>query len=117
MGAAVSDSRLINRNVVARRGRTSMRLEPELWQALVEIGERERRDVSSLVRKAEGEENPGGRTSAVRVFVLDYFRSAATEGGHAGVGHGILPTAPAETQERPVDLPPSMPIEEARDAA
>jgi hypothetical protein len=24
-------SRLVNRNVVAERGRTSMRLEPELW--------------------------------------------------------------------------------------
>ena len=32
-------SRLINRNVVAERGRTSMRLEPELWDALAEIYE------------------------------------------------------------------------------
>jgi predicted DNA-binding ribbon-helix-helix protein len=27
-------SRLVNRNVVAGTGRTSMRLEPELWDAL-----------------------------------------------------------------------------------
>ena len=33
-GVAVTVSRLINRNVVAERGRTSMRLEPELWEAL-----------------------------------------------------------------------------------
>ena len=89
-GAAVSDSRLVNRNVVAKRGRTSMRLEPELWQALTEIGEREGKDLSALVRKAEDDDNPGGRTSAVRVFVLDYFRAAATEAGHAAAGHGVL---------------------------
>ena len=34
-------SRLVNRNVVAERGRTSMRLEPELWDMLSEICERE----------------------------------------------------------------------------
>ena len=81
-------SRLINRNVVAERGRTSMRLEPELWDALLEICGREGRDISSLVRKVEHDGHPGGRTSAVRVFVLSYFRSAATEAGHAAAGHG-----------------------------
>lgn len=88
MGAAVTASRLINRNVIAKRGRTSMRLEPELWEALMEISDREGQDLSSLVRKVETHEHPGGRTSAVRVFVLKYFRSAATEAGHATMGHG-----------------------------
>ena len=30
------------------------------------------------------------RTSAVRVFVLTYFRAAATDQGHVNAGHGIL---------------------------
>ena len=83
-------SRLINRNVVAERGRTSMRLEPELWEALLEICGRERQDMSSLVRKVEQNGHSGGRTSAVRVFVMSYFRDAATEAGHSAVGHGML---------------------------
>ena len=83
-------SRLINRNVVAARGRTSMRLEPELWEALSEICGREGQDMSSLVRKVEQKGHAGGRTSAVRVFVLSYFRGAATEAGHQGAGHGVL---------------------------
>ena len=83
-------SRLINRNVVAERGRTSMRLEPELWEALLEICGREGQDMSSLVRKVEQVGHAGGRTSAVRVFVLSYFREAATEAGHASAGHGTL---------------------------
>lgn len=83
-------SRLVNRNVVAERGRTSMRLEPELWEALLEICDREGQDMSSLVRKVEQIGHAGGRTSAVRVFVMSYFRDAATEQGHIGCGHGSL---------------------------
>ena len=84
-------SRLINRNVVAGRGRTSMRLEPELWDALLEICERESQDMSTLVRQVELAGHQGGRTSAVRVFVLGYFRAAAPEQGHGLAGHGGLP--------------------------
>jgi predicted DNA-binding ribbon-helix-helix protein len=86
----VTVSRLVNRNVVAERGRTSMRLEPELWEALLEICEREGQDMSSLVRKVEQNGHAGGRTSAVRVFVMSYFREAATELGHSASGHGML---------------------------
>ncbi|HEX3401964.1 MAG TPA: ribbon-helix-helix domain-containing protein [Acetobacteraceae bacterium] len=87
-------SRLINRNVVAGRGRTSMRLEPELWDALLEICQRERQDINRLVRQIEAEGHPGGRTSAVRVFVLQYFRVAASEPGHEAANHGALDRVP-----------------------
>jgi predicted DNA-binding ribbon-helix-helix protein len=87
----VTASRLINRNVVAARGRTSMRLEPELWDALLEICERESQDMSTLVRQVEKAGHAGGRTSAVRVFILAYYRTAATEQGHGLAGHGMLP--------------------------
>ncbi len=86
-------SRLVNRNVTASQGRTSMRLEPELWDALQEICERERLTLGEVVRRIEQRGHPGGRTSAVRVHVLDYFRGAATEPGHRSVGHGPLLTA------------------------
>jgi predicted DNA-binding ribbon-helix-helix protein len=83
-------SRLVNRNVVAERGRTSMRLEPELWDALQEICEREAQDMSTLVRQVEAAGHAGGRTSAVRVYIMNYYRLAATEIGHAGAGHGPI---------------------------
>jgi predicted DNA-binding ribbon-helix-helix protein len=82
-------SRLINRNVVAGRGRTSMRLEPELWDALREICQRERLDLNHLVRHIETLGHRGGRTSAVRVYVLQYFRAAASEDGHEAAHHGL----------------------------
>jgi len=93
MEVTLTISRLVNRNVVAGRGRTSMRLEPELWDALSEICEREAVDMSTLVRQVEAAGHAGGRTSAVRVYIQNYFRAAATEIGHAGAGHGPLPQA------------------------
>ena len=84
-------SRLVNRNVIAGRGRTSMRLEPELWDALHEICGRQGIGIGELVRLVERAEHPGGRTSAVRVYALGYFREAATEEGHRAAGHGALP--------------------------
>jgi predicted DNA-binding ribbon-helix-helix protein len=86
----MSASRLVNRNVVAERGRTSMRLEPELWDMLHEICERESQDMSTLVRQIEAAGHVGGRTSAVRVYIANYFYIAATEVGHAGASHGPL---------------------------
>ena len=76
-------SRLVNRNVTASRGRTSMRLEPELWDALGEICRRENVTTGEVVKRVEQLGYPGGRTSAVRVYVLKYFRQThgASEGG------------------------------------
>ena len=79
-----------SRNVVAASGRSSMRLEPETWEALREICQREQVDLAGLVQRVEGEGAPGSRTSAIRVFALGYFKAAATEEGHAAAGHGGL---------------------------
>jgi predicted DNA-binding ribbon-helix-helix protein len=84
-------STLVNRNIIAERGRTSMRLEPELWDALSEICRRERISPSELCRRIERAGIPGGRTSAMRVWILRYFRAAATEAGHMEAGHGSAP--------------------------
>ena len=86
----VSPSRLINRNVIAGRGRTSMRLEPEMWDALAEICARENIQLGALIQRVEAQGHPGGRTSAVRVHILQDFRVAATEEGHRMASHGVL---------------------------
>ena len=46
--------------------------------------------MSTLVRQVEEAGHSGGRTSAVRVYILNYFRHAATEAGHASSAHGAL---------------------------
>jgi predicted DNA-binding ribbon-helix-helix protein len=82
-------SRLVNRNIVAESGRSSMRLEPEIWEALFEICRREKIAMADLVRKVDGGREIGGRTSAIRVFAFNYFRQAVTEEGHRLAGHGV----------------------------
>lgn len=65
-----------------------MRLEPEIWDALREICLREGCDLRELIRHIEDGVAEGGRTSAVRVYVIQYFRAACTEQGHRAAGHG-----------------------------
>ncbi len=86
----MSASRLVSRNVKGDQGRTSMRLEPELWAALEEMCHRERIAIRDMVRRIGATARPGGRTSAVRVELIGYFRQAATEEGHHAAGHGSL---------------------------
>jgi predicted DNA-binding ribbon-helix-helix protein len=66
-------SRLVNQNVMTAARRTSMRLEPEFWQALNQIAEREGVSRNELIRSVEGAAPTVIRTSAVRVFILEYF--------------------------------------------
>lgn len=73
-------TRLINRNIQTLPSRSSMRLEPEFWDALHDIGVREGCDIHTLIRRIDRNRSEGGRTSAVRVFILNYYR-AATEAG------------------------------------
>ena len=91
MDSGVMTSRLVNRNIVAVSGRSSMRLEPEIWDALTEICRRENVPMGELVRRVDVDRTAGGRTSAIRVFAFNYFRAAATEGGHRQAGHGVMP--------------------------
>ena len=99
-------SRLVNRNITAGSGRTSMRLEPEVWDALREICLREGVELRELMLTVERGATSGGRTSAVRVHVLRYYREAATDAGHVAAGHGTSnATGPLHiTSEIAIDL-------------
>ena len=82
---------LLSRNVTVSGRRTSVRLEPEMWNALRDIAQRERcamHDICTLVSLRKNART--SLTSAIRVFMMLYFRAAATEEGHARSGHGDI---------------------------
>jgi predicted DNA-binding ribbon-helix-helix protein len=82
-------SALVMRNISVRGHRTSIRLEPQIWESMTEICRREfctPHDVCSYV--AERKPPNGSLTSSLRVFILGYFRTCATEDGHRSSGHG-----------------------------
>ena len=61
-----------------------------MWDALEEICGREGMTEHELCTRIDGLNVASSLTASVRVFIVTYFRGAATEKGHAGVGHGAL---------------------------
>jgi predicted DNA-binding ribbon-helix-helix protein len=90
VGQAVGISTLVNRNVTIGRRRTSLRLEPAMWDALEEVCRREEMSQHELCAKIDERRLASSLTAAIRVFIVNYFRAAATEEGHASIGHGAL---------------------------
>ncbi|MGB4106912.1 MAG: ribbon-helix-helix domain-containing protein [Alphaproteobacteria bacterium] len=73
---------LISKNI-------TVRLEPEMWLALRDIALREKctiHDICSLVSVRKNSRT--SLTAAIRVFLMLYYRAAATEEGHRKAGHG-----------------------------
>lgn len=63
------------RNVTIRGKRTSMRLEPGFWDAIEEIAAREGLSVDAVFERVAKAPHRGNLSSAIRVFVLAYFRT------------------------------------------
>lgn len=82
-------STLISRNITIGGHRTSVRLEPDMWNGLNEICRRERASIHELCSTvARTKKEDTSLTAAIRVFVMNYYRTAATEEGHIKAGHG-----------------------------
>ncbi|HRJ60460.1 MAG TPA: ribbon-helix-helix domain-containing protein [Azospirillaceae bacterium] len=78
---------------------TALRIEQSYWGALNEICRREDMsaediidDLARRLRQTVGREDPPltsvALANAIRVFIVGYFRQAATETGHQQAGHG-----------------------------
>ena len=82
---------LLGKNVTIGTHRTSIRLEPAMWDALKEMSKRENVSIHVLCTCVH-ERKPAhiSLTAAVRVFIMHYFYSAATERGHTQAQHGTL---------------------------
>lgn len=84
-----SRSTLISKNITIRGHRTSVRLEPEMWDALKDIAQREGTTIHaicSLISLRKMSET--SLTAAIRVFLMLYFRASSTIEGHIRAGHG-----------------------------
>lgn len=82
-------SSLVSHNITVLGKRTSVRLEPEMWRELKNISRREHctiHDLCSLIFLRK--DKATSLTAAIRVFLMLYFRAAATEEGHGKAGHG-----------------------------
>lgn len=89
-GEADASSGPVNRNIVVAGHRTSIRLEPVMWDALKEICRRERINLHEIATQiASGRSSATSLTAAIRIFIMTYYRAAATDDGHRRAGHGM----------------------------
>jgi predicted DNA-binding ribbon-helix-helix protein len=90
-GTSEIKSSLISKNLTIDGRRTSVRLEPEMWDAFYSIAKREQcsiHDIGSIVNARKKKQS--SLTAAIRVFVMLYYRAAATEEGHRLANHGNI---------------------------
>jgi predicted DNA-binding ribbon-helix-helix protein len=70
----------VTRNISLGSHRTSVRLEPEIWQALTDICTREQRTFGELCSEVARAKPPeSSLTGALRIFAMYYFRYALAE--------------------------------------
>jgi predicted DNA-binding ribbon-helix-helix protein len=74
---AVVKSRIVKRSVIIDGHKTSMSLEDEFWQGLKTIAAGRHMPIAELVHQIDRERRHGNLSSAVRLFVLEYYRNLA----------------------------------------
>ncbi len=86
-------AKLISKNVTIHGRRTSLRLEQASWEAMSDICKCEGLTLHELCSLIENRRNGSSRTSAVRAFIVTYYRTVAAEYGalQRGTASSILP--------------------------
>ena|SRR5438046_3503342 len=74
-------SSLVIHNVVVGNHRTSVRLEPVMWDALNDIAARVGMTLHDLVTAIDRERTASSLTAAIRVYIVDFYRAAALAAG------------------------------------
>lgn len=84
-------SNQISKNRVVDGKNVSFRLESITWKLLGEVAKRENcadKDILSLIKQKKAENDTFA--SAIRQFLMLYFRAAANDVGHKDAGHGDI---------------------------
>ena len=84
-------SSLVIRNIVVAGHRTSVRLEPAMWEALLEIARLQQTNINQLVTEIDRQRDASSLTAAIRVYIVDFYRSAAA---HADRAANLEPALP-----------------------
>ncbi|MGY4451564.1 putative DNA-binding ribbon-helix-helix protein [Bradyrhizobium sp. i1.3.1] len=92
-------SPVVKRSIVVAGHKTSVSLEEAFWNGMKEISGLRNMTLSELVGEIDGNRQQGNLSSAIRLFVLDYFKEPRHGRHPAGKGPGPVavgrpPTAP-----------------------
>ena len=70
-------SPVVKRSIVVAGHKTSVSLEEAFWNGMKEISSLRNMTLSELVGEIDGNRQQGNLSSAIRLFVLDHFKSRA----------------------------------------
>jgi predicted DNA-binding ribbon-helix-helix protein len=95
--AVVKRSMVVKRSIVVAGHKTSVSLEDAFWNGLKEIARKRHMTLSELVAEIDAQRQLGNLSSALRLFVLDFYRTQLShqKGGRDGNQEMIGDTAPA----------------------
>src|SRR5262245_15899878 len=79
MGGAFMKSLVIKRSVVVAGHKTSVSLEDAFWKGLKDIARERHVTLSELVGTIDSEREYGNLSSALRLFVLDFYRAQLSD--------------------------------------
>ena len=117
-------SPVVKRSIVIAGHKTSVSLEDAFWKSLKEIADDRDVTLSDLVSSIDTDRQQGNLSSAIRLFVLDHFRSQTSVVREPAVTRDLIglrgaasalpsPTstsrAPAGAAHRPPHPPPDSP--------
>src|SRR5262249_58502094 len=81
-------SPVIKRSIMLAGHKTSVSLEDAFWQGLKEIAHGRDMSGSALIAAIDAQRGDGNLSSAIRLFVLDHYRSRAEPPTAAGAREG-----------------------------
>jgi predicted DNA-binding ribbon-helix-helix protein len=79
MKSQVVKSQVVKRSIVIAGHKTSVSLEDDFWKALKEIAGGRHLTLSDLVGAIDVAPERGNLSSAIRLFVLDFYRNQLSE--------------------------------------
>jgi predicted DNA-binding ribbon-helix-helix protein len=83
-------SLIVKRSVVLAGHKTSVSLEDAFWKSLKEIAIRKEMTLSDLLGAINAEHHHGNLSSAIRLFVLNFYREEAAARGRREVAQEMI---------------------------
>jgi predicted DNA-binding ribbon-helix-helix protein len=89
-------SPVVKRSIVITGHKTSVSLEDAFWTGLKDIASARNMTLSELVASIDADRRQGNLSSAIRLFVLDYYRAqsggagARSESRETGSGRPVM---------------------------
>jgi predicted DNA-binding ribbon-helix-helix protein len=88
MHTASLKSTVVKRSIIVDGHKTSISLEDAFWKGLKDIAAGRHLNLSDLIARIDSDREQGNLSSAIRLFVLDFYREQLSQLAANAEGHG-----------------------------